>query len=244
MLTRPERWYAPAGKLLVGLAAAVLLALLFVITDSGKTAEAAGLQPVAAESNALPDLCGGYIIDGRAVHQHPCNPPVAGCFQWGCGACNWYGCAQPCYFAGCVTNCGWCGAYNCGRGCVNACNYGCGNVCNYGCGNYNPCGSRVFYGAYGFVNYSCAGNYSLRFENPPQAVFCGSNTAVTVLAPGLPNGTDILFNTSWGTIGSPVDVINGRATTTLSVPFGRTALAQLTARWDGVSTSTIIQVVC
>jgi hypothetical protein len=254
MLT-PERWFAPVAKLTVALAGAMLLAFLVAVTDGGRTAEAGSLQPVAAQSEVSADLCGGYLIDGRWVHQYPCNPPVVGggCFQWGCGnPCAWQGCGNPCAWQGC--GCAW-------QGCGNPCyhfgchfanaghcgiNYGCGNFCNNTCGN--PCGAAQYvrYGGHiVLVNNRCAAPVtSLRFESPPQAVFCGSNTALSVLAPGLVNGSDVHFTASLGTVATPVDVITGRATTTLSVPFGVRGLSQVTARWDGVSTSTIIQVVC
>jgi hypothetical protein len=260
MLTRSKRWYAPAGKVLTALAGAMLLALLFTVTDGGRTAEAAGTEPVSMQSDVQEDLCGGYLIDGRWVHQHPCNPPVINnCWNWGCGGgCNWGGCGGNCYFAGCVNTCNWCGYQNCGYagvcgggcgwgGCVNACGYGygCGNSCYNTCG-VASCGVYSSYYGYNFVNYACrtAPAFSMRFENPPNAVFCGSTTNLTVATQGIAHGADIRFNTSLGTITQVADVINGRAVASLNLPFGRTGLAQVTASYDGISTSTILQVVC
>src|SRR5688500_7120927 len=100
MLT-PVRWYAPAGRLLVALAGAMLLAFLVAVTDGGRTAEAGGLQPVAAQSEASADRCGGYWYNASWV-QRPCNPHVVGanCFQWGCGGCGWQGCVNQCAWQG------------------------------------------------------------------------------------------------------------------------------------------------
>jgi hypothetical protein len=233
-----------------------------LVGASGHKAEAASVQPISPQHQPL-EACSGYYLNGSWVTIQTGCQPDNGCWNWGCGnncwnwgcgngnACWNWGCNNGCVNAGCA-----CYYYGCAdptrfvpivrvvpiyTAAYNLCSYGCAANCGYN--NYGAYGANY----YGFNNYCQAPVVTVKFENPPASLACGTSNSLIASAfdaYGRPYYGNISFSTSRGTVTASAPATNGRATVTLNLAAGSPGIAQVTALAGGQSASTIIQVVC